>query len=60
MNKNQERLIDLAIDVMEKRAMDDDRNISVRCAYTNAVSMLIYAFEENEEELIKFDYRKGE
>lgn len=60
MNKNQERLIDLAIDIMEKRAMDDNRNISVRCAYTNAVSMLIYALEEKEEELIKFDYRKGE
>ena len=56
MNKNQERLIDLAIDIMEKRAMDDDRNISVRCAYTNAVSMLIYALEENEECLIQFDY----
>lgn len=60
MNKNQERLIDLAIDIMEKRAMDDNRNINVRCAYTNAVSMLIYALEEKEEELIKFDYRRGE
>lgn len=58
MNENQERLIDLAIEIMTKRANDPNRNSSTRTAYNNAVTMLNYVLEENEEYLRRFDLKE--
>lgn len=56
MNENQKRLIDLAIEILDKRASDMERNPSARSAYNSAVTMLVYALEEKEDCLRQFDY----
>lgn len=56
MSEYQKELLDYALTILKKRAVDEDRNVSARAAYNNAISIVTYALEENKECLSQFDY----
>lgn len=55
MNEYQKELLDYALTILKKRAVDKNRNVSARAAYNSAISIVTYALEENKEYLSRFD-----
>lgn len=55
MNENQVALINEAIRLIQRRAVDPRRTVSQRMSYDSALTMLLYAINENEECLAQFD-----
>jgi hypothetical protein len=55
MNENQAALIYEAIRLIQRRAVDPRRTVSQRMSYNAALTMLLYAVNENAECLAQFD-----
>jgi hypothetical protein len=55
MNENQVALINEAIRLIQRRAVDPRRTVSQRMSYNSALTMLLYAINENAECLAQFD-----
>lgn len=55
MNENQVALINEAIRLIQRRAVDPRRTVSQRMSYNSALTMLLYAVNENAECLAQFD-----
>ena len=55
MNENQVALISEAIRLIQRRAVDPRRTVSQRMSYNSALTMLLYAINENAECLAQFD-----
>ena len=55
MNENQVTLINEAIRLIQRRAVDPRRTISQRMSYNSALTILLYAINENAECLAQFD-----
>lgn len=60
MTSRQEYLIQMALEILRHRSIDEIRNSSSRSAYNSAVFMLEYALDENYEALCQFDDRPVE
>ena len=52
----QSALIDKVIEILKRRANDENRPHEARIAYSSALAMIRYALTENEECLNQFDY----
>lgn len=55
MNENQVALINEAIRLINRRAVDPKRTLAQRMSYNSALTMLLYAINENAECLAQFD-----
>ncbi len=55
MNENQVALVYEAIRLIQRRAVDPRRTVSQRMSYDSALTMLLYAVNENAECLAQFD-----
>ena len=55
MNENQATLIYEAIRLIQRRAVDPRRTVAQRMSYNSALTMLLYAVNENAECLAQFD-----
>lgn len=55
MNENQSNLIMEAIRLIQRRAVDPRRTPTQRMSYNSALTMLLYAVNENAECLAQFD-----
>lgn len=55
MNERQVELINEAIRLISRRAVDPRRTLAQRMSYNSALTMLLYAIEENAECLAQFD-----
>ena len=48
--------IDYALQILEKRATDEERSVEERMAYNSALCIMLYALSDNYECLAQFDY----
>lgn len=55
MNEKQIALINEAIRLINRRAVDPRRTLTQRMSYNSALTMLLYAINENAECLAQFD-----
>jgi hypothetical protein len=55
MNEKQSELVYEAIRLIQRRAVDPRRTVSQRMSYNAALTMLLYAINENAECLAQFD-----
>jgi hypothetical protein len=55
MNEKQSELVYEAIRLIQRRAVDPRRTVSQRMSYNSALTMLLYAVNENAECLAQFD-----
>lgn len=55
MNEKQVALINEAIRLISRRAVDPRRTLTQRMSYDSALTMLLYAVNENAECLAEFD-----
>ena len=55
MNETQVELINEAIRLIQRRAVDPRRTVSQRMSYNSALAMLLYAVTENAECLAQYD-----
>lgn len=55
MNENQVRLLQEAIRLINRRSVDPERTPTQRMSYNSALTMILYAINENEENLAQFD-----
>ena len=56
LTKRQYELLLKAMQIMEKRALEEDRSVDSKLTYNSCICMLCYALDENEECLAQFDY----
>jgi hypothetical protein len=55
MNEKQSELVYEAIRLIQRRAVDPRRTVAQRMSYNSALTMLLYAVNENAECLAQFD-----